>query len=157
MTTKSYIKPTKMRQDATVSGQTVTILVDLTKNLAFMLMPEQEIAVKLDFSEAAAQINNPVEEVSSISSDAQLVGSEIVDGKQATVYEYRVGSASTRLWIWTERGLVLKQVTTEGGDTSLVEFTDYSFDPIPDNIFELPPGTEIVELPGMGPGVMLPW
>ena len=152
LTAKTFMKSTKMRQEMSVAGQSTVLLVDLANKVAHMVMVDQKMAMKLDFSQAMDKVENPGERIGSLPNTAKLVGTEVVDGKPAAVYEVSEGSVTSKLWIWTERGLPLKIESTVPEGKSVVEFTDYKFEPQPDSLFVLPPGVQVVEMPAGIPG-----
>lgn len=149
---KGYVKGTKMRQETSVGGIDTVMLLDSQTKVAYMLLPGQNSAVKMDVSKAQEQATSPSEEVNSLPSDARFVGSETVDGKPASVYESTSGETKTKYWMWTERGLPLKLESTSPQGTAVVEFTNYQFGPQPDNLFELPAGTQVIDAPAGIPG-----
>jgi outer membrane lipoprotein-sorting protein len=53
------------------------------------------------------------------------------------------------MWIWEQYGFPIRveMTTTEG--TVIVEYKNIEFTDIPDIMFELPEGVEIMEIPGM--------
>ena len=82
------------------------------------------------------------------SPDLQIIGTEAIDGKEATVISYTtsplgVGRDDIKLWLWNEKGLMLKEEkTTSMNDnvigTEITEWKDFVFEEIPDSLFEVP-------------------
>ena len=156
VSSKAYVKGTKMRNEMTVAGQKAVILLDLASKVAYTLLAEQKMAMKMDFSQAAANVENPGDKMDSLPSDSKFVGTDTVDGKPAAMYDVPSSQGTSRMWVWTERGLPLKVETTTPRGTTVVEYTDYQFGPQPDSLFELPPGTQVVDLPTGIPGILGP-
>ncbi len=154
LTAKTFVKSTKMRQEMSVGGQSTVLLADLANKVAYMVMVDQKMAMKLDASQAMDKAENPGERVGALPNTAKLVGTEVVDGKPAAVYEVSEASGTSKFWIWTERGLPLKIESSTPQGKSVVEFTDYKFEPQPDSLFVLPPGVQVVEMPAGIPGGM---
>jgi outer membrane lipoprotein-sorting protein len=142
-----------MRQETTAQGMDLVMLMDSQTKTALMVIPAQNSAMKIDFSQAAAQAPAPGDQSGALPADAKYVGSETVDGKPASVYESTTGDTTTKYWMWTERGLPLKIETTTPRGTTVVEYTNYQFGTQPDNLFELPPGTQVIEAPPGFPGL----
>lgn len=153
VTGKSYVKTDKMRQETTTAGVKTVTLIDMTKKTGYFIMVAQNTATKLDFSQVATS-EQPAEEVAALPSDARFVGTETIDGKSASVYQYTSAAEAVKIWIWTERGLPLKVETTSGGAQAVIEFTNYDFGPLADSLFELPPGVQVVGVPAI-PGISL--
>ncbi len=145
---KTYVKGMKIRQEASVGGQNVIFILDGEQKVAYVVMVDQKTAMKVDFSQIASQVENPVEQVSALPPDVRYVGTETVDGKTAAVYEVVSGQTKSKMWIWTERGLPLKIQADSPSGPATVEFLDYQFGPQPDSLFELPPGVQVTEIPG---------
>lgn len=153
ISSKTYVKGTKTRSEATIGGQKAVTLLDVSTKVAYTLLADQKMAMKLDFSQAAASAENPGEKIGSLPSDSKFVGSETVDGKAAAVYEVPTPQGTAKMWIWTERGLPLKVETSTSQGKAVIEYTEYQIGPQPDSLFELPPGTQVVDLPTGIPGI----
>jgi outer membrane lipoprotein-sorting protein len=152
LTARYYMKGDGMRQEMSVGGMRSILLIDMSQGTAHMLMPDEKMAMKIDFSEAMAEIEAPGELVGSLPASARQVGTETIDGKEAAVYEVTEGPNQGKFWLWTERGLPLKvEAESPEGKVSIV-FTNYQFGPQPDSLFELPPDTEVIEFPINIPG-----
>jgi outer membrane lipoprotein-sorting protein len=61
------------------------------------------------------------------------------------VVEYSYGGATVKSWIWKEHGFPIRTETTTSEGTVIVVFRDIDFGDIPDSMFELPPGVQIME------------
>lgn len=153
MTGKSYVKGMKMRQEMSVAGQNTVLLLNLAEKVAYMLMPDQNIAVKTDFNEASSQTDLPNERISDLPSGAKLIGTDTIDGKLAAVFEVPGSQGTGKYWVWIERGLPLKlEVVTAEGKT-VMEYSNYKFGGLADSLFELPAGVQVMDLPVNLPGV----
>ena len=141
------VKGNKMRTEMSQEGQTQIILIDFDARTMYMYMPEENVAMKVTFNPPA---KSAVEEAQSVADyNPTVVGTETVDGKVCLVVEYTVEGAATKMWIWEEHAFPIRvEVTTAEGKTT-VEYKNIEFVDIPDSEFELPPGVEIIEVPGM--------
>jgi outer membrane lipoprotein-sorting protein len=91
--------------------------------------------------------SSPIQAVSSILDYSPLVsGTETIDGKVCKVITYDdTGAGSMKMWIWEEKGLPLKmEMTSSNGDKTTIDYTNIDFSDIPDSIFELPEGVQII-------------
>jgi len=136
-----------MRMETTQQGQTAIMLMDFDAQTMYMYMPDQNIAMRVNFAQAT---KSATEEAQSIQNyNPTVVGTETIDGKVCLVVEYTVEGTATKAWIWQEHGFPIRVevTTTEGKHT--VEYKNIEFVDIPDNMFELPPGVQIIQQPGM--------
>ena len=153
LTGKMYVKGTKLRVEANIAGQSSVLISDTATKVSYMTVAGQNMAMKVDFGQVAAEAPNPSEQVTRIPADAKFVGNETIDGKPAAVYETNtppstVTSAQgvTRYAIWIERGLPLRIETTTAAGKTTIEFSNYQFSPQPDSLFQLPPGTNVIDV-----------
>ena len=147
ITGKSFFKGTKMRQEVGTGQEATVIIVDVDKKEATIFMPAQGIAFKTDFSQMARDAQRPDDRVGQLPTNARQVGTETVDGKPAVVFEYTEQAATTKMWIWAEKGVPLKLETTAAGQKTLIEYLNYQFTPQPDNLFTLPAGVSLMDIP----------
>jgi len=146
MTQKIWVKKNKMRTEMTQQGQTQVILIDIDARTMYMYMPEQNLAMKIDFSPTT---KSAVEEAKSIQNyNPTVVGTETIDGKVCLVVEYTVEGATTKAWIWEEYGFPIRMEVMTTAGKATVEYKNIEFVDIPDSMFELPPDVEIIQQPG---------
>ena len=108
-------------------------------------MPAQNLAIRLDLSTAP---ESPLEGTGAIEGyDPTVIGTETYDGKECLVVEYSIDGVQTKMWLWKQYGFPVKVVTTTADATITVEYKNMDFGPIPDSVFELPEGVQIMELP----------
>lgn len=143
MTQKIWVKKNKMRTETTQEGETVIILMDIDAGTMYMYIPAQNIAMKIDFDPTT---KSAMEEVKSIPNyNPEIVGTESIDGKVCLVVEYTVEEATTKVWIWEEHGFPIRmEMTTTAGKTT-VEYKNIEFVDIPDSMFELPSGVQVIQ------------
>ncbi len=160
---KAYVKGTKLRQELFVQGQRAIIFVDSSRPLYQILFSDQKTAVDLNVGDIGNQAVNPSESVETLRQNSQLVSAEIMHGESSAVYEITTADARIKYWIWIDKGLPLRIETVATGGQAILDFSDYHFGPQPDELFELPQGTKIVEaatnepkLPDTGPAIPTP-
>ncbi|MDD5626058.1 MAG: DUF4412 domain-containing protein [Patescibacteria group bacterium] len=142
-TSKVWLKKNKMRTEATMGGQTIISLMDTEAQTIYTYMPAQNMAMKSDFSGGA-----PLSPTSNIEEyKPKTIGTETIDGKICSIVEYNAQGENTKSWIWKEKGLPIKiEMTAPEGKTTM-EYKNIEFVDIPDNMFELPAGVKITEMP----------
>jgi len=152
VTTKMWRKGTKTRIEGTFEGYTGVYLLDAGKELAYLYIPAQNIAMKMDWGKAKGTAGeSPSEQSESVMKyNPVTVGTEILDGKSCLVIEYTTETEKIKSWVWTEHGLPIRIESTTDEGTSVVELKNIGFGDIPDSMFELPAGVQIMELPILG-------
>ncbi|MFH1483877.1 MAG: DUF4412 domain-containing protein [Chloroflexota bacterium] len=142
-TAKVWLEKNKMRTEFTAEGQTVVQLVDMDVRTMYMYIPAENMAMKMDFSQAPEAPTQNIEEYKPV-----VIGTETLDGKVCLVVEYTDEGTKTKSWMWKEKGFPIRveMATPEG--TTVMEFKNIEFADIPDSMFELPAGVQIVQMPG---------
>jgi len=163
MSGKAYVKGTKLRQELFVQGQRAVIFADSRRALYHILYSDQKTAVKLDLSKIGNQAVNPNESVQSLRDSSRLISAEIMHGESSAVFEVTTPEATLKYWIWVAKGLPLRIEAVAKGQRVILDFSDYRFGAQSDMLFELPPGTKIVEaatsqptMPNTGPAIPTP-
>ncbi len=150
VTMKMWRKGMKMKMEGTFEGQNMVYLVDMDTEVAYMYVPAENTAIKIGLGTVQETVgDSPAEQSEFIMKyDPVVVGTEILDGKSCLVIEYTTETADVKMWLWKRYGLPIKtESTTEIEGTSVIELKNIDFSNIPDNIFELPAGVQIMELP----------
>ncbi len=137
------LKNNKMRMEFTAEGQTTVQLVDWDARLMYMYIPAQNMAMKMDISKAGASPTESITEYKPV-----VIGTETLDGKVCLVVEYMAEGTKTKSWIWKEKGFPIRMETAGPQGTSVMEFKNIEFVDIPDSVFQLPAGVQIVAMPG---------
>jgi len=119
--------------------------------VSYVYISAQNIAMKMDIGEVQENVGeSPVEQSESIEKyNPTVVGSEVLDGKNCLVVEYTTETAETKMWIWKKHGFPIRTETTTDKGTTIVEIKNIEFGDIPDTMFELPAGIQIIEMPGL--------
>ncbi len=145
MTQKVWMKKNKIRIEMTVEGAPTVQLVDWDARTAYTYFPAENMAMKWgDFSSAGAP---PTESFDLEGYNPVVIGTETLDGKVCLVVEYTVQGIKTKSWIWKEKGFPIRMETAGPQGTSVMEFKNIEFVDIPDSMFQLPAGVQIV-MPG---------
>lgn len=148
MLTKCWMKKGNMRMemDAPDGSGTITHIVNAAKNEAYMVMGDQ-MATRMDISQVTEGMTTPEDALGEFDdTDSKLVGTEKVDGKECLVYEVADAGEAVKVWVWKEYGFPLKaEITAEGGK-AVVEYKNVKVEDIPDSMFELPAGVEVMDM-----------
>jgi outer membrane lipoprotein-sorting protein len=156
-TAKVWMEGNKMRMEATAEGETMIIIVNELE--AYMYNPEENMALKMDFSDVPESTLEDIESL--MDYKPTVVGVDTVDGKLCTVVEYTYSSEisgdnyelKTKSWLWQKHGLPIRTETTSsfGGtsETTTTEMKNIDFGDIPNSMFELPAGVEIQDFQSM--------
>jgi hypothetical protein len=147
----------KVRTEATVMGQQMTILVDPGQKTAYMWTSGSNQAMKLSLEQYEAQSGNAPDPADLSASIAQgrLVGTETVDGQPCDVYESVEGTTTVKTWVAKSNGFPVKSEVTTPQGVIKSEFKNVKVGGVPDSLFELPAGMEIVDMgniPGFSGG-----
>jgi outer membrane lipoprotein-sorting protein len=143
MTQKVWFKKDKIRTEMTVEGQTAILIANLAEGTIYQYMPSQNMAIKMQSDTKVPEA--PTESVKEIEKyKPTIVGTEKIDGKDCLVVEYNTEGTNIKSWIWKEKGFPLKmEMATTTGKT-VIEYKNVEFVDIPDSMFELPAGVNII-------------
>ena len=147
-TQKVYWKKSKMRIEGTAMGMTSVIFVDTDKRTAYLYLPSQNTATKVDFGQVPAAVTTAVSSISS--NNPVVIGSETLDGKACLVIQYSSNDGTTKEWLWKDNGFPIKiEITGTSGTTTSIN-SNFDFSDIADSLFDLPAGVQIIDLGGSG-------
>ncbi len=136
----------KIREDMTIDGASTTIIFDMDENVMYTYMPDQNMAMKTALNPSMMPEGSTPDASDILQYDPKTLGTETIDGKSCTVITWDIpGTGSFKEWVWTDKGFPLKMETTAGGQTTVIEFKNIDFSDIPDSIFKLPDGVQIIE------------
>ena len=151
MISKQWVKGNKMRMEMTVEGKTMITIMNGDKQEMYMYFPEQNMAMKMDFSQAP---ESAVEEAVSIEDySPTVIGTKTIDGKLCTVVEYVVPEGKSKMWLWQKHGLPVRMEVTTTEGISKIEWKNFEFGDISDDKFKLPAGVKITEMPSGIPNI----
>ena len=148
MTGKFWIKGEKIRTEFESPDGAGTMVNIMNNKEAFMVMESQGIATRMDLSQFNEADNTPKDAMKDLAEeDAKLIGKETIDGKKCLIYESKAAEENYKAWIWEEYGVPVKVETTTEEGTAVIEFKNIAIKDIPDNMFELPAGVEVMDMP----------
>jgi hypothetical protein len=117
------------------------------KKLILTILPEQKVYIEKPFSLEAHQKLLPLTEEQK--AKMNKVGTETINGHVCDKYENTTGyqgkSMKVYTWVATDLGVPIK-VAFEDGSFSL-EYKDIKPGPVPDSLFEAPPGYKKMNIP----------
>ncbi|MGM0482551.1 MAG: DUF4412 domain-containing protein [Patescibacteria group bacterium] len=142
-------KGENIKMEGEMEGQEMVSIVDNEEKVAYVYIPAQGIATKVDLGEVEearqASMKSQTEEISD--HDIEVLGEEVIDGKECVVIQYSDENTKTKTWIWKEHGLPVK-IEAEGEDTlTIIKAESIEIDGVSDDVFELPDDVEITEMP----------
>lgn len=136
-----WAKKNKMRMETTEQGQNVVIFIDTDTKTMYLYMPAQNTAMKMDLSQAPESASTDANSI--LQYNPTILGTETLDGKLCEVIQYTANGATSKVWLWQDKGLPVRiQSTTSSGITT-IDFKNYDFSDIPDSQFDLPAGAQI--------------
>jgi outer membrane lipoprotein-sorting protein len=142
MTTKMWMKQNKIRTEMTQGGEDVVMLADYDEGVAYMYMPDENFAYKVPLNQMP---ESAIEDTQAIADyDYTVIGTETMDGKVCLVVEYDYDGTSAKAWVWKEHGFPIRIEMTSAEGTTITEFKNIDFGDIPDSMFELPEGVQIM-------------
>lgn len=146
---KIWRKENKMRMEGTFEGQSMIYLIDTGKQLSYTYFPLENMAMQIDMSKAQKTAGeSPIEQSESVMDyNPVTVGTEALNGKTCLVTEYSTQTGNVKMWVWTKYGLPIKTETTTTKGINAVELKNIDFGSIPDSMFELPAGVQLMEIP----------
>ena len=146
MTTEMWIKNNKMLMEVIAEGQAIISLLDMDAQTIYIYYPDQNMATGMTYE----PVESAMDEVQSITDyNPTILDPETLDGKVCLVVEYTAGVTTTKMWIWKENGFPVRIEMTNSEGKTVIEYKNIEFVDIPDSMFELPEGVEIMEIPGM--------
>ena len=151
ITSKVWVKGKKMRVEQIARGTKVVTLMK-KGNVHLYYYPSQKMAVKMYMPAGIIQRHqeNPREMAEYLkSTKAKPLGQEKIEGKLCDIYQvsYPQGIRG-KVWIWRRKNFPLKLVVGNSGESITIEYKNLQMSiSIPDNLFELPPGTQIEDPP----------
>lgn len=150
-TAKFWIKGENMRSEMESPDGSGTLIniINASQQEAYMIMGS-DIAMRIDISQAAEGVTIPSEAYEDVDvAQARLVGHEKVDGKDCAVFEVAEGSGILKYWIWEDYGFPVKTEINADGQTTIIAYKNVKVEDIPDSMFEVPAGIQIMDMSGM--------
>ena len=148
ITATIWQKKNKMREEMTMEGTTVIIIFDIDEGVMYTYMPPPvNMAYKTTLDSNMLPEGSVGDTSDIMDYHPNTVGTMTIDGKACTIIEYSIpGTGSMKQWIWNDTGFPLKTEMTAGGVKTTIEYHNIDFSDIPDSMFELPEGVEIISM-----------
>ncbi len=139
-----WIKNTKMKMEMTVEGMTSITIINGETEEAFMYMPSENMAVRVPFDTSEEQlVEQPSDFLDYDESLLEMGESVVYNGIECQKITV-TGDSPITMWVHKELGIPIRVEMSMNGDTMAWEYQNISTDPIPDEVFELPDGVNII-------------
>jgi outer membrane lipoprotein-sorting protein len=146
LTNTIWFENNKMRSEMATEGQTIITLTNFTTRTVYIYYPDQNMAMRADYepTETALDETDGIEQY-----NPEILGTEMLDGKECLVIRYNIEGATTKMWIWKEYGFAIRIEVNDQNGLTTIQYKNISFSDIDDSLFELPAGVEILDIPGV--------
>jgi outer membrane lipoprotein-sorting protein len=141
---KVWLKKTKMRMESNMGGMQSITFMDMEKRTAINYSPSTNMATKMDFNQFASSA--PENSDALMKYNPKIVGIEPIDGKLCTVIQYTNDQATTKQWIWQEKGFPLRVEMTSSAGKIQMDMKNIDFSDIADSMFALPAGVTVTDM-----------
>jgi hypothetical protein len=142
-TQKFWFKGKMMRMEA---DKTVSIF-DQENQVMYIYTPAENTAIKMSLGLGQQNQESIIDEAVGLDQyKPEVIGNEVIDGKNCLVIQYKWGSTITKQWLWKKYGLPIKIESDDGKIKTSVTYENLDFSPIPDNMFELPKDVKITDM-----------
>ncbi len=127
-------------------GETVITLTNFDTRTVYIYYPSENMAIRATYEpvETALDETEGIEQY-----NPEIIGTEMLDGKECLVIQYYIEGATTKMWIWKEYGFAIRIEVRDYQGLTVVQYKNISFSDIDDSLFELPAGVEIFDIPGV--------
>ncbi len=132
----------KYRSEMDANGHETVQIIDYAARTMYMYMPAENIAYKMNFSQAP---ENPVEGSEQIT--PTYLGTETIDGKLCDKWQYTISEGTTKVWVWKTESFPVRTESTTSSGTVIVEHKNIVFGTLSNQLFQLPAGVQIIEFP----------
>lgn len=138
-----WLKGQKMRLE---TEKTVSIINQEDK-VMYIYAPADNKAIKTSLGLGQQKEESIVDTAANLEQyKPEVIGNEVIDGKNCLVIQYQWGSTTTKEWLWKKYGLPVKIETDDGKSKTIVTYENFDFSVIPDNMFELPKDVQISDM-----------
>ncbi len=149
MTATIWKNNQKYRMEMQMQDGSSISLVDVEAGVAYVYNSFQDQWMKVQFDEKMTYQTG--EEI--LECDPKIVGSETMDGKACTVVEYACEGIKSKVWIWNDKGLPVKEEVDDPDGKTVVTFKNFDFNCAASSLFELPAGANVVDMEEMMQGL----
>ncbi len=149
---KAYIKGKKIRMEMEMGGGRAITIMNMETGVTWQLMPEQKIYMEMRGGFAKAGEAQWDEDLSKIA-DKKRVGTEKVSGYVCDKYEIIYHDKSMgKMTQWYSRKLEYPIKILYKGEV-ISEYRNIKEGGVKDSMFQIPPGYQKMQMPGMGRGM----
>lgn len=147
---KTWSKGKLLKNEISVDGEIVLSIIDIDKGEAYTYMPAQNLAMKTEIDMTMVQeFQQPTEYTDNIDPElVKIVETTMYEGLKCKVMILTndQDQEEMKMWISEEYGIPLRVETMEDGSKTIVEYKNLEVGPIPDDVFTIPQGVEILEM-----------
>ena len=137
----------KLRSETTVEGNLTIYLVDYSTQTAYMWLKDQNIAYRIDMSQAPSKPGENADQVPT------YVGPDTVDSKLCDVYQWTSGEGTTwpplgtpmKIWVWKQKPFPIRMEATLSSGTVIMEYKNIVFGTLSNDLFQLPAGVQVTQ------------
>ena len=154
MNGKAFFGGSKVRMELDIAGQNQIMIVDISKKIVYMLMPDEKMYMEMPADSPGsmrAPKVDPMDPANPCSTAGvtvcKRIGSETVNGYPTEKWELKIDGQQMTAWIGTKLRMPIRTKSTDG---TTMEFRNIVEGAQPANLFVVPPGYEKMEMPGMG-------
>jgi len=141
---KVWLKKNKMKVEMTVGGQTAITIIDGDAEEAYMYMPAENMAIRMPFTmDDDEMFEAPTDFLDYDESIMDVGETVILNGIECQKVSFKDESNIT-MWIHKEYGIPIRVEIEMEGETIVWEYRNISIAPIPDEVFKLPDGVNII-------------
>ncbi|MBN1693388.1 MAG: hypothetical protein JW845_07530 [Dehalococcoidales bacterium] len=139
---------TKQRMEYVMEGEHIVMIYLLNEEIMYMYYPDQNMAMKMVLNTSQMAHGTMEGDMADVLDNHPVIaGTEDYDGKECLVVEFTSDEMSIKLWVWVDTGFPIRtEGTTPDGTLTVMEYTNISFANIPDSVFEIPEGVQIMEM-----------
>jgi hypothetical protein len=139
---------TKQKIEYAMEGEHIVMIFDMDENVMYTYMPDQNMAMKATLEPGQmSQGTGEGDMIAVLDHDPVIEGTEYYDGKECMVIAFSTDEMSIKLWVWVDTGFPIRtEGTTPDGILTVMEYTNIDFSDIPDSVFQIPEGVQIIEM-----------
>lgn len=138
----------KTRQEYTMDGVKTIMIYYIDKNIMYTYLPDQNMATKMTLNLGSMPHGTMEGEMGSFLDYAPTrVGTEEINGISCTVISFTADMNDIKMWVWTDTGFPIRmEVTDLQGALTILAYDNIDFSDIPESVFEIPEGVQIIEM-----------
>ena len=142
-----WLKDKKMRFKTTVDSKEIISIFDQDNNFIYIYTPSENKAIKMSLHLGQGTEKSIVDKAADLEQyQPEIIGTETIDNKNCLIIQYKFGGYLTKEWLWKKYGLPIKIESETPDGKVITSYENFNFNPIADNMFELPGGIEITDL-----------